>query len=549
MIQLRPYQQEAVNRTFQSWQQGNRNVLNVLPTGAGKTVVATTILNQIQGFKFACAHRQELVSQISVAFGRLGVPHRLFAPKSVISDIRSIHRDEFGRTFVDQNAATAVGGVDTVRARHKREDSTIINFLKSVNAWFVDEAHHVTKENKWGQVATWCPNAYGLGVTATPLRADGKGLGAANDGIFHDLLVGPNMRDLINQGHLCEYAPPICPPSDLVRDNIAVGGTGDFTQAGLKKAARESHIVGDVVTHYMKFASRKLGITFATDVETAGKIADQFNQAGIPAAMVSGETPELMRHQIIKRFKNRELLMLVNVDLFGEGFDLPALEVVIMARPTQSYGLYVQQFGRVLRNMGGKTHGIIIDHVDNVRTHGLPDNGKPWTLDRKQKRGKSENTGAKDIPVTRCENPECFKSYPAITPHCPHCGHVKSPANRSQPKFVDGDLKALSPEAIAKLRGEVANVDRTPAEVKAAMEWAGYQGVVVNSRVVNHKKQQGAQVNLRNKIAQWAGYWKAQGYDDSMLYRRFYHEYGVDIATAMTLSPNDVDVLLGRITF
>ena len=241
------------------------------------------------------------------------------------------------------------------------------------------------------------PNSRGLLVTANTERADGKGLGRHADGLADTLVEGPGMRDLINQGYLSDYRI-FAPPSDLNLDGVEIGSTGDFKQNQLKLRIKKSHVVGDVVEHYKRLANGKQGITFATDVETATEIAAQFNAAGVPAEAVSAKTPDRLRVEISRRFERGEIKQLVNVDLFGEGYDVPAVEVVSMARPTESFNLFCQQFGRSLRILEGKTGAIIIDHVGNVMRHGLPDAYQAWTLDRREKgkRKKKEQAAADD---------------------------------------------------------------------------------------------------------------------------------------------------------
>ena len=159
----------------------------------------------------------------------------------------------------------------------------------------------------------------------------------------------------------------------------------------------------------------------------------------------------------MNRFRNREILQLVNVDLLGEGVDVPAIEVVSMARPTQSYGLYSQQFGRALRPMEGKTHAIIIDDVNNVLRHGLPDAPRTWSLDRREKRSRGAIDDA--IPLRTCLNGACLAVYPRTNRTCPNCGFFSPPTIRSAPEFVDGDLLELDPEALARLRGEIDRIE------------------------------------------------------------------------------------------
>ena len=397
MSALRPYQQKAKEDIYASWQT-RQNIVAVLPTGAGKTVLLSNIVNEFNASTCVIAHRQELVSQISLALATQGVRHKLIAPKNVIKNIINLHLFVIGRDYYDPNSKVATAGVDTLIRRVDQLKAWAV----TVRLWVIDEAHHLLRENKWGKAVEMFPNAKGLGVTATPLRADGKGLGADNDGVFEDMVVGPNMRELIDMGFLTDYRI-FAPPSDMDLSEVTVSKTtGDYNKVKMVKAAKQSHIMGDVVDHYLKLAKGKLGITFAPDVAMATEIAERFNLAGVPAEVVSAKTPDTERAKILKRFKDRELLQLVNVDLFGEGFDLPAIEVVSMARPTASYGLYVQIFGRGLRPMylegapletteqrlwaianSIKPNAIIIDHVGNVVRHGLPDANREWSLDRR----------------------------------------------------------------------------------------------------------------------------------------------------------------------
>jgi len=300
------------------------------------------------------------------------------------------------------------------------------------------------------------------------------------------------------------------------------------------------------VAHYLRLAPGKLGVTFDTDVESATDTAAAFRANGVPAEVVSAKTPDHLRAQIIRRFRNREILQLVNVDLFGEGFDLPAIEVVSFARATESFALYSQQKGRCLRLMlasemlrgydnlsneqrrqiiagSGKPHGIIIDHVGNVLRHGLADAQRDWTqgLNRRDKRsgGKSDA-----IPMRVCVNPECIQPY-----------------ERSGPEFVDGDLTELDPATLAALRGEIARIDGD-----AVMPWGASAEVQGAVRRKHWERQQG-QALLRNSIAWWAGLETAQGRGESESYRRFYFKFGLDVANAQTLSGREAAELSERV--
>ena len=528
---LRPYQAKAKQDIYQAWEDRHINVLAVLPTGAGKTVLFSDIIHDHKGASCAIAHRQELVSQISLALARDKVRHRIIGPRAIVKLCVNLHMSELGASYYDPSSSCAVAGVDTLVRRFDELQA----WLNSVTLCVQDEAHHVLEENKWGTAFKMFPNALGLGVTATPLRADGKGLGRHVDGLFDTMIEGPGMRDLIDMGFLTEYRI-FAPPGDFVRPGAdAIGSTGDISPAKNKAAVRKSHIVGGVVAHYIKIAAGKLGVTFTESVDTANDIAAEFNAAGVPAAVVSAKTPDSERIAVLRRFKNRELLQLVNVDLFGEGFDLPAIEVVSMARATESYALYVQQFGRALRLLDGKAFAFIIDHVGNVERHGLPDARREWTLDRREKRGKSKVSDA--IPVRVC--PECTGVYERVYVSCPFCGYTIEPASRGGPEQVDGDLIELDPQALAAMRGDIAKVDMHPEAYRheLAKKYTPLVGQLAG--VKRHVANQEAQEALRLSIAWWAGYQRAQGNSDSESYRRFYFRFGVDVLSAQTLKASE----------
>lgn len=526
-MQLRPYQQDLTTKIYSVWG-AHHNVLAVCPTGGGKTVIFSNIILNNRGPSIAIAHRQELVSQISLALARNGVRHRIIAPPSVIRLCSQVHCAEVGASWVDPSAMCAVAGVDTL----VRRGDALRAWADSVTLWVQDEAHHLLPDNKWGKAIAMFPHARGLGVTATPERADGRGL----DGVFQKLVSGPTMRELIKRGYLTEYRIFAPRTSDLNLQTIDVSkATGDYNPIQLKLAVRKSHVVGDVVDHYLRIARGKLGVTFATDVETATDIAAQFNANSIPAAMVCAETPDRERIDALRKFKRRELLQLVNVDLFGEGFDLPAIEVCSFARPTQSYPLYVQQFGRALRILDGKKVAIIIDHVGNVLRHGLPDADRVFSLSAREKRDRSTE-GEK---LRTC--PSCTGVYERILgPVCPYCGHAARPAARNGPEFVDGDLLELDEATLARMRSAVAKVDKTPEQYQEELSRTGIPLPGVWANVKRHKDRQRAQEILRDAIAWWAGY-------HGMDYRRFYLTFGVDVLSAQALGSQDASELTVKI--
>lgn len=552
---LRPFQVELERNIYTAWQTA-RNVMPVAATGSGKTVVLSKIMFDEPGASIAVAHRQELVSQISVALARYGVRHRLVGARKgspLVRVITALQVAELGYSFFDPSAKSGVGGVDTI-VRMTNED-----WFKQVRLGVQDEGHHVLKENKWGRAAQLFPNARWLFPTATPLRADGRGLGRHADGLTDALVLAPSMRDIINMGYLTDYRI-FAPPSSLDLSGVAVSqATGDYNPNQVRKAVHESTVTGDVVTHYLRLARGKLGVTFAVDVQEATRTAAAFREQGIPSEVVSAKTPDTLRASILRRFRNREVLQLVNVDLFGEGFDLPAIEVVSFARPTESFALYSQQFGRALRLMlspeemrgfdaltneqrraviacSSKPRALIIDHVNNVVRHGLPDARREWSLDRRERRAKKTSDA---IPLRVCT--ECLSPYERIYKRCPFCDFYMPPASRGGPEYVDGDLTELSADVLAALRGDIERIDgdfHAPYGLDIAAQR--------NARA-NWLNRQEAQRELRNKIAFWAGLDAHRGYKESESYRRFFFRYGVDVANAQTLGAREAEELAARI--
>lgn len=528
-IILHPYQSKLKQGIYHDWNGGAQNVLAVLPTGGGKSVVVSDIV--LDGVNLGMtqaiiAHRNELVSQMSVHIANRGIPHRIVGPNQIITQITKLHRKKFnGRSFINPSARTSVVGVDTMIAR----SDDLKSWAAQHDRWITDEAHHTTRINKWGKAVNMFHRAQGLGVTATPSRADGLGLGRDYDGVFDTMVLGPTMREIIALGNLSDYEI-VCPESDIDLSDEDIGDSGDYSKQKLKSAAEKSRIVGDVVKAYCMYSYGRKAICFATDVKTASKISDNFNNAGIRAASLSAETPLAVREKYLDEFRDGKLWVLINVDLFDEGFDVGDTFSVIMARPTASLGKYLQMVGRALRVAAGKPYALIIDHVSNVKKHGLPDKHRIWTLARRDKRGKSVKD-PEDIPLTVCKS--CSKPYERFRKSCPYCGFVPIITETQGRKIdiVDGDLILLDRATLEKMRQ--ATMLESPGNL--AERVARVAGEFAAKGVVNkHLEKIAAQERLSNAIAQWAGVQRLKGRDDSESYRRFYITTGIDVLSALS---------------
>ncbi len=509
-----------------------------LDTGGGKTVTLSDIVRNHPGASCIIAHRQELVGQLSLTLARYGVRHNIVAAAATRKAIARAHIEELGVCYYDPGARCVVASVDTLVKAELPP-----GWAATVTLWIVDEGHHLVVDNKWHTAISRFTNpaVRGLLPTATPKRADGKGLGRHAHGVADVMVQGPPMRWLIDQGYLTDYRI-ICPPSDLEM-LVDVAASGDWSSKQLREAAERSHIIGDVVRTYMQYAAGKLGITFSTDVQTAGEQTAAFRAAGIPAETLTGKTDDYVRRTILRRFKNREILQIVAVDIVSEGFDLPAIEVASFARPTQSLALYMQQFGRTLRPMPGKGKAIILDHAGNVIRHmGPPDKPRHWSLDPADKR---RSTAGDAIPYRVCV--ACFEPYERFHKECPHCGHVPEPAERSSPKAVDGDMRELDPAVLAKLREPMDALDQHEDFYRQELIKSGLPHTYIVANVNRRREAQEAQAVLRAAMAGFGSRCLADGLDDTQMQKLFFLRFGVDVISAQGLGRKEALELAAKI--
>jgi len=571
MIALRPYQTDLIESIFRAWASGAANVLAVQATRTGKTVVFAEVIRRTGLPAVAIAHRRELIAQTSVALARAGVAHRIVAPTPLIKQIIKRQVVLFGRAYYDSRASVGVASVDTILRRTDKLGA----WMASVRLWVTDEAHHITGDNKWAKAVALFPHARGLGVTATPKRADGQGLGRHSGGAFDTMIEGLQARDAIAEGWLLGHMI-YAPMGDYHRpeatgDNLS--STGDLKQGVIQESIRHSHIIGDVVVHYQRLIPGKSAVVFAPDIETGSRMADQFSAAGVPAAILSAKSPDAERSHTLAQFEQRRLAVLVNVDLFGEGTDLPDLEAVILARPTESFALFAQQTARAstpsltgpmptsaLERLSAiaasaKPRAIIIDHVGNVARHAtaVSMGGRTvidlayaeWTLDAAERGARGRPTDV--IPLRTCLRPTCLQVYERVLPECPYCGHHPQPAGRSAPEQVDGDLTELDPEALAALRGAVVAVDQPVEEYRAYLAARRCPELGIRAHARRHAARQEAQAELRAAMALWAGHQRALGRSDAEGYRRFWHAFHIDALSAQALGADEARALAVRI--
>lgn len=415
---LRHYQQRGVSDIRQSYIDGYRSPLYVLATGGGKTVVFAHIAatSAVKGKRvLILVHRIELIRQTAAKLResgvRVGLINPMFSP--------------------DPSADVQVASVQTMVKR--------LHLFKHFDLIITDEAHHIVANNYRTVLAAY-PDAFQLGVTATPIRGDGKGLGIQEGGVFDKMIIGPTVQELISEGHLVR--PVIYAPRERLDFSDVRVKMGDYDKAEIERRVDKPRITGDAVRHYRDLCSGAPSVWFCISVQHAQHVADEFKQAGYRAAAVDGKMDDFTRSKILGGLATGEMEVVTSCDLISEGTDIPAIACAGLLRPTQSLGLYLQQVGRALRPSKGKDRAIILDHVGNVLVHGLPEETRPWSLEGEYKAKRSKKD--KDEPpirVHQCEN--CFAVYEADKMICPECGHVRILKSREIEK-AEGELVELS---------------------------------------------------------------------------------------------------------
>jgi len=452
-VNLRPYQQQAISDLRMAYRSGAHAPLLVAPTGAGKTIILAAITQAAAGRGrriLILVHRRELIRQTSAKLTNADVNHGIIAAG-----------------FVPSDHPVQVASVQTLARRlqqqHWQPDLIVI-----------DEAHHAIAGSTWANVISYWPDSLLLGVTATPIRQDGRGLGA----MFDRLVLGPSTADLMAAGHLTRvklYAPPQVADLTGIRTRA-----GDYANDQAAAAMTKPTVTGDAITHYKRIAASQPAIAFCCNVNHATTVCDAFNAAGISAATLLGDTTD--RDALVARFAGGELQVLVTVDVVSEGFDCPGAAVAILLRPTQSEGLYLQQVGRVLRPAPGKAAAIILDHVGNVHRHGFPDDHRDWSLVDRLRTSK----GGPPAPCIRtCES--CFAAF-APAPQCPVCG-TPSKLNTRELKHQAGELEELAREAGARSRRRDQAQARTLQELIHIGQARGMKNPVAWAKHVHFARQ------------------------------------------------------------
>lgn len=422
-MELHDYQQDGVNLLRAAFAAGKRAPLYVLPTGGGKTVTFSYIAASAvaRGHRvMILVHRQELLLQVSRTLSAFDILHGFVAA---------------GRRSTNYSERAYVASVQTVARRIKAGAP-----LPEIDLLIVDEAHHAIAKT-WADVSAHYQRAAILGVTATPIRTDGKPLGDA----FDCMIQGPTVAELIERGRLARpetYAPPVQLDMAGIRKR-----EGDWNANQAAAVMDKPKLTGDIVDHFRRLSPDARAVAFCCSLKHAESLAVAFRAAGINAARIDGAMDNADRRQLVREFERGAVQVLTSVDLIGEGFDVPAIETAILARPTLSVALHLQQCGRALRVFDGKARALILDHAGNTARHGLVETPRDWSLDGSNNGRPRTGSGA-SISVVTCS--ACFAAYQGQA--CPYCGTPK-PEKPREVETVAGELvKIEQAKAAAELK-------------------------------------------------------------------------------------------------
>jgi DNA repair protein RadD len=415
---LRPYQQTAVDDIRAVFAKQIRSTLLVLATGAGKTVCFSYIAKSAAALGrrvLILAHRDTLIKQASRKLAEYEVHHGIIMA---------------GMT-PNPTALVQVASVQTMVRRIRKRS---YNF----DLIIVDEAH-LSVANTYREVIAAFPDAYLLGVTGSPCRLDGKGLGLSAGGLYETMVQGVSIRELIDMGFLVRPAV-YGSAMHIDMSGVRISG-GEYNAADLEAAVDKADLIGDCVDHYKRICPGVPAVAWCASIKHSQHVADQFNAAGIPAIVLSGESSPDERDRGLADLAAGRIKVITFAQLLIEGIDCPAIGCVMMLRPTMSLASFLQVIGRGLRPVEGKDRCYILDHAGLTMKHGFADDIREWSLDGVAKK-KGKKKAVDEVKVKQCDH--CYYCHPPA-PACPHCGHEYPVASR-EPDQVDGTLQEITQE-------------------------------------------------------------------------------------------------------
>lgn len=442
-MELRDYQDRCIKKLYNAIKSGHKRLILRLDCGAGKTLTMAEVARRtaLKGNEVLfLVNRVELKDQTIRTFQNVGL---------------------------QDNELVKIGMVVTVG-----------NHLANYNPKLIiaDECNFSLAKS-WRKVFDAYPEAFVIGLSATPVRLSGEPMGDIYDCIIGDITA----QELINRGFLSDY-DYYAPPLQLDWEDVSLIA-GDYDKRQLEKKFDNAKIYGDVIREYRKLASDKKTIVFCTTIKHSQKTAEEFCKAGYKAEHLDANTPKKDREKIVDRFRTGETQILCNCMLFIYGFDVPDCECVVQLRPTKSLAIYVQSTMRALRGKEGK-RALILDFVRNYEVHGMPTDEREWSLEGTVKKDRQFDSEG-NLQIRQCEN--CFRTYKLPANICPYCGLLYKPkANELKQikevqlqkierdkQLVQEKKKALADERVKEFK----NIDecKSKDEIYAFCRFKGYK--------------------------------------------------------------------------
>lgn len=490
-MQLRDYQQDIL----QQLQESTTNDLVQLDTGAGKTPIEAA-LSAWAPFSMLVAHRITLIEQISEKLAAFGLPHDTISTEYTRRRAMARHRQHRKNYIERGHSKRLVVSIDSLHAQLRRKGA--LKHIDMNAEWLIiiDEAHHVVPDNKWGELRRILPNARIVGFTATPGRMDGESLHISKGGLFDRLVQASTLgndsaRVLIERGYLSDfvvYAPQKGSAKNWGVEDLECEVVSDMLAASLAAELGQEHttprdykkkatgldyehgqitLYGDPVLQYKERANGTQAILMAPAIKNAEQFALAFRDAGISAGAIHSTMPQSQITRTLEAFAAGRMRVICNVDMIGEGFDMPAVQTLIIASQTASFPRYRQWIGRVLRPSAGKDRAIILDLTRQVEAHGMPDDIVEWDLLN------PPNCPSAPLGIP-CD--ECGAYYKMRLRNCPHCGAENEWLKTGKPLGnFEFDVLTLNNGLVLAERAAL-NVERMQERLRTEIVWPHFSG-------------------------------------------------------------------------
>jgi superfamily II DNA or RNA helicase len=417
---------------------GKKRIIIQASTGSGKTIVAASIVSSAleKGKKVIfLVHLRQLAYQAMERFTDFGIGDE-------VGMIMSGEEAHLGRSV-------QIISIQTYIRRLQLDEIAHNQWFKEADIVIYDECHSSIAKTRKAVLNLYKDSAIIIGLTATACRSDGRGLGE----IYEDIVTCSNINELTDAGYLVPAVYFGAKHLPNLKNIPTVAG--DYNQKELGKRVDKAKLVGDILENWLKIASDRQTVIFATNVKHSQHIKTVFEKHGINIEHIDAHTPEEERQDILRRFKNGDVQVVTNVGVFCEGADFPWASCVVLAKPSKSYGRFIQMAGRGIRPYPDKENCILIDHSGLINRHGFLDDEVEWSLDGKERAWQKKKPRKKEKKIMECE--ECRAMFSG--PRCSVCGH-EIPDWGKKIETTDDELQEITRKGQKKKKATMAEKRR-----------------------------------------------------------------------------------------